>query len=131
MDVVGMRLLGRRADLELPGDAAKLAEEVHPFANPQVVEVLLATHAPELIAGQFPLLGTEMIPERNDRQQVGAVDLEAIVELVGLLGLVAWSLTRVLDRQRRRDHEHLAHAAETIGFEHHPAEARVDRQARQ
>ena len=35
---------------------------------------------------------------------------------------------RVLDRQRRGDDDDLVGAAEPVGLEHHPAEARVDGQ---
>ena len=121
--------MGRRTDLQLAGDAPELAEQVHPLAHPQVVEELLSAHPPELVARQLALLRAQVVPQGDDRQQVGAVDLEAVVELVGLLSFVLWTLARVLDRQRRRDHQHLAHAAEPLGFEHHPPEPRVDRQA--
>ena len=54
--------------------------------------------------------------------------LEAGVLLVGLRPVLDRSLARVLQRQGRRDHEHLAQAAEPLGLEDHPAQPGVDRQ---
>ena len=43
----------------------------------------------------------------------------------------AGPLPRVGDRQRRGQHQHLAHAALGVGLQNHPAQPRVDGQARQ
>ncbi len=118
-------------DLQLAGDAAELAEEVHPLAHPQVVEVLLAAHPAELVARQLTLLRAQVVPQGDDRQQVGSVDLEPVVELGGLLAFVLRAFARILDRQRRRDHQHLAHTAEPFGLQHHPPESRIDRESGQ
>ena len=56
---------------------------------------------------------------------------EPRVLLVGLGLLLGGPLARVLQRQRRCDHDHLADAAEALGLEDHPGQPRVDRQPRQ
>ncbi len=48
----------------------------------------------------------------------------------GLLA-VGGPLPRIGDRQRRREHQHLAHAALGVGLQDHPAEPRVDGQLRE
>ena len=48
--------------------------------------------------------------------------------LVGLRPLLDGTLARVLERQRRGDHQHVPDHAEPLGLEDHPAQARVDRE---
>ena len=50
---------------------------------------------------------------------------------VGGLAPVGGPLARILDRERGGDDDDLVGAAEPVGLEHHPAEARVDRERRQ
>ena len=57
-----------------------------------------------------------------------ALGREPGVLLVGLRLQLDGPLARVLQRQRGRDHDHLAHAAEPLGLEDHPGQPRVDRQ---
>ena len=53
------------------------------------------------------------------------------VLLPGRLLPVGGPLARIRDRQRRGEHQHLAHAALGVGLQDHPAEPRVDRQLRE
>jgi hypothetical protein len=53
------------------------------------------------------------------------------VELVGAGTLLDRPLAGVLDRQGGRDDEYVAQAAEAVGLEDHPREARVDREPRE
>ena len=49
------------------------------------------------------------------------------MEQVGLAALLGRTFAWILDRQRRRDDDHLARAAEPVGLQHHATQARVDR----
>ena len=129
VDEIGMRLVVRGPDAEFAGHPAQLAEQIHPLPHAQVVEELVAAHPPELIARQCPLLFAQVVPQCDHRQEVGPVDAEAGVHLVGLLALLHRALARILDRQPGRDDEHLAHAPVTFRLQHHPPEPRVDREA--
>ena len=51
--------------------------------------------------------------------------------LVGLRLELGRPLARVLERQRRGDDDHVAHAPEPLGLQDHPPQPRVDRQPRQ
>ena len=101
--------------------------EVLPLAHPQVVEELAPAHPPER-AAELALLLLQVAPEVEPGEEVGGLVLEPRVLLVGLRALLRRALAGVLDRQRRGDHEHLAHAAEPLGLQDHPAQAWVDRQ---
>ena len=50
------------------------------------------------------------------------------MQLVGAGPVLDRPLARVLDRQGRGDHQHLAQAALTVGLQDHPRQPRVDRQ---
>ena len=121
----------QRPNAEVAGDPAELAEQVLPLAHAQVVEVLGPAQLAELVGRQLPLLGAQVVPQGDDRQQVRAGDVEPAVGRVGLGALGDRTFSRILDRQRGGDDEHLAHAPEAVGFEHHPAEPGIDRQAGQ
>ncbi len=85
----------------------------------------------ELVARQRELLLAQVTPEVHVGEEVGLVVLEARVQLVGLLALVGRALARVLDRERRGDHDHLFGAPAPVGLEHHAAEPRIDRELRE
>ena len=110
---------------------AQLRHEVLPLAHAQVVEELGVAALAELVAGEAELLLAQVAPEVHEREEVGALVGEARVESVRLLALVGRPLARVDDRERGRDHDHLAGAAAAVALEHHPAEPRVDRQLRE
>ena len=129
MDVVGMAGGRARLHADLAGDPAQLAEQVLPLAYTQIVEVLGAAQLAELVGRSGALLGAQVVPQGDDRQEIRAGDVEPPVGFVGLGPLGEGPLARILDRQRGGDHEDLADAAVAVGFDHHPAETRVDRQA--
>ncbi len=115
-------------DLHLLAHLAQLRLEVLPLAHAQVVEELPLAHPPEGAAAELLLLLLHVAPQVQPGQEVGALVLEAGVLQVGLRPQLGRPLARVLQRQRGRDHQHLAHAAEPLGLEDHPAQPRVDRQ---
>ena len=115
-------------DAEVARRLLKLAVHVLPLAHPQVVQVLTAAQPAERGRRQLPLLLAEVVPECHERQEVRAGLGEAAVHRVGRFPGVGRSLAGILDRQRRGDDQHLAHAAALAGGEDHPAEARVDGQ---
>ncbi len=70
----------------------------------------------------------EELPQREQREEIGALVAKAQVRLVGRLLLLERPLARIGHRQRARDHQHLGEAAALARGEDHPADARVDRQ---
>ncbi len=68
----------------------------------------------------------QIAPEVEIGQEVGVLVGEARMLLPCGLLLVRGAFARIRDRQRRGEHEHLAHAALGLGLQDHPAEARVD-----
>ena len=99
-----------------------------PLADAEVVEVLRPAQLAELVGRPAALLGAQVVPQGDDRQEVGAGDVEAPVGGIGLGALVGRTLARILDRQGGGDDENLADATVAVGFEHHAAEAGVDGQ---
>ena len=93
------------------GDAAQLPDEVLPLADAQVVQELLAAHPPERVAGPLLPLLAQVAPEVEVGDEVGVLVGEPGVLLPCGLLAVGGPLARVGDRQRRGDHQHLAHAA--------------------
>ncbi len=110
---------------------ASCAFQVLPLAHPQVVQELRAAQPAEGAGRQRVLLLLQIGPEVEVSQEVRGRIAEPRVRGVRLLLRVRRSLARVLDRQCGGDHEHLVHAAEAIGLEQHPADARVDGQLRE
>ena len=127
VDVIGPRVGFRGPQPELAGDASELAVEIDPFANTQVVDVLTPAEPAEGVARQRPLPVAQVVPERDDRQQVGPGDVEPPVQFVGAFATVGGTLAHVLHRECGGDDEHLTHTSEATRFEDHPAEPRVDR----
>ncbi len=111
-----------------PERLAYLAVDVLPLAYTQVVEELGLAQPPERAGRQLLLLVAQVVPQVEVGHEVGLGVGEAAVLLVGLLLLVGGPLAWVLDGQRGGDHHDLAQAAVLLGFEHHAAQARVDRQ---
>ena len=69
-------------------------------------------------------------PETQPRQEVRVGLTEARVLLVGGLLLLERALTRVLDRHRGDDHEHVGQAPQAVGGDHHSGQSGVERHAR-
>ena len=122
---------GAPVDAHLLGHLAQLRLEVLPLAHPQVVEELLLAHPPERAGAQVALLLLEVAPQVQPGQEVRALGLEPGVLLVRLRLELGRPLPRVLQGQRRRDDDHVAHAAEPLRLQDHPPQPRVDRQPRQ
>ena len=115
-------------DPELAQDTAQLSVQVLPLAHPQVVQELGRAQPPERAGGQCVLPVLEVVPEVEQGGEVRRRVGEPAVGGVGRLLLLGRPLPRVLDRQRRGDHQHLVQAAVALGLEHHPAQPRVDGQ---
>ena len=110
---------------------AELADEVLPLADAQVVEELGVAALAELVRRELELALADVPPEVEQREEVGELVGEPGVELVGLRLLLGRALARVLDRERRRDHDHLLRAVLPLGLEDHPAQAGIDRELRE
>ena len=54
---------------------------------------------------------------------------ESRVRRLGSRAVLERPFPWILDRQRRGDHDHLAHAAVRVGGEHHPGQPRVERES--
>jgi hypothetical protein len=128
-----LRIGGRavQRDAEVLADLPELAEDVLPLADAQVVEVLLLAQPAELVARQLLLPLPYVLPQVEVRQEVRLLVGEPRVLLVGRLPFVGRAFARVLDRQRGGDDHDLAYAAVPVRLQHHPGEARVDRQLSQ
>ena len=95
-----------RCSFEITGDVAQLGVQVLPLADPQEVQVLLATHPPERVAGQGSLLAAQVVPEPQVRLEVAAVRVGRVGLVLrvvrGLRPFVASSAARDPHPRRRR-----------------------------
>ena len=98
-------------------DLAELAVDVLPLPDAEVVEVLAPAHPPERARAERLLLLPQVAPEVEVGHEVGVGVGEAAVVGGGRLLLAGRPLPRVLDRQRRREDEHLPHHAVAIGLD--------------
>ena len=128
VDPVGLGGRVVAVEPEVGGHAPQLRVHVLPLAHPEVVEVLAAAQAPELVGGQRPLLLAQVAPQVQVGEEVRRGVGEAGVEGVGLRCVVRGSLAGVLDRQPGGDHQHLGEAPVAVRLEDHAPEAGVDRE---
>ena len=105
------------AQPEISGQALQLSVQVLPLADPQVVEELGAAHAAEGGAGQLALAVGEVVPERDESEEVRFGLCEPAVGGVGGLLVVGGAFAGVLDGQGGGDDEDFAGAALLVGFE--------------
>ena len=133
VDAVLVGGVGGLTDLELHllGHLAQLGLVVLPLADPHVVEELALAHPAERARRQLALLLLDVAPQVEPGEEVARLVLEAGVQLVGLRAVLLGTLAGVLDRQGRGNDQDVAHAAEALGLDDHPAQPRVDRQPRQ
>ena len=103
--------------------------QVLPLADAQVVEELGAAQAAERGAGQLALPLGEVVPQREEGEEVRFRLGEAAVRGVGGLLVVGGALARVLDGQRGGDDQDLAGAALPARLDDHPGDAGVDGEA--
>ena len=125
--VVGVTGLGAGPDAEVAHGPAELAEQVLPLAHAEVVQELGATQLAELVRRQLALAIAQVVPQGQQTEQLGPGDIEAAMELVGLLALLLGTFARVLDGERGDDHHDVVDAVALLGLEHHAPESRVDR----
>ena len=128
MHVVGVASLRPGPDAEIAHRPTQLAEQVLPLADAQVVEELGAAELAELVRGQLTLAISQVVPQREEAQQLGAGHVESSVEVVRLLALLLGPFARVLDRERSDDDHDVMYAVALLGLEHHATEPRVDRE---
>ena len=131
VNLVGLRRVLVDLHPDRARGAAQRSGEILPLTDAQVVQVLRVAHPAKAVSRALLLLRAQMAPEVEKRDEVRALVLEAGVVLVGLGALVGRAHARVLDRQRRRDDDHLFRAAQAVGLEHHPPHARIDRELRE
>ena len=112
------------------GRLLHLCVEVLPLAHPQVMQELGLAQPPESAGAQGFLLLLEVGPQVEPTKKVARLVGEPLVRSVRQLLLLLRPFTRVLDRQRRDDDEHLSQHSPLVGFDHHPGVTGVDRQRR-
>ena len=122
---------GARVDAQGAGHLAQLVHHVAPFAETQVVEELGAAQAPERRPRQVPRLHVEVAPQVHVGHEIRMGVRQARVGGVGRRLVLGGALAHVLDGQGSDDDEHLRGAPVRVRLQQHPAQARVDRQARQ
>ena len=122
-----LRRLAIDRQAELFDHLTQLGVDILPLAHAQVVEKIDPALAAELVRGERFLLLAQVVPQVDERQEVGLFVVEAAVFLVGRLLLVHWPLARILNRERRGDNHRLAHAAVFLRFQYHARQTRVHR----
>ena len=107
---------------------AELADEVLPLAHPQVVDELLTTLSAEARGGLRCLRLLEVIPQREQGEDVrGGID-EARVRGIGSDCAVLGPLSRITDRQRSGHDDDVVEATLFFGLHDHPAQSGVNGQ---
>ena len=107
----------------------QLSVQVLPLADPQVVEELGAAHPAEGGAGQLALAVGEVVPQREEGEEVRFRLGEAAVRGVGGLLVVGGAFPGVLDGQRGGDDQDFAGTALAVRFDDHARDAGVDGEA--
>ncbi len=127
--------LGRIHTRGLPAEfldlRAQLAVYLAPLAHPRDRQEMRPAERGELVVGQ--LLGERIgkeLPELQIGKKIRALVIEPLLRLVGGGLLVHRPVTRILHRERRRDHQHLFEAPLLLRREQHARDAWVERQAR-
>ena len=106
--------------------------DVAPFGEAQERDELRAAGVDAPAVRQpLPVEPGEELPQRDQRQEVGALVAEPEVRLVGGLLLFQRPVARIGHRQRGGDDQHLGQAAALARREHHPPDAGIDRQPRE
>ena len=122
-----LRRLAVHRQPELFHHLTQLGIDILPLAHAQVVEEIDPALAAELVRGERFLLLAQVVPQVDERQEVGLFIVETAMFLVRGLLLVHWPLARVLNGERRGDNHRLAHAAVFLRFQHHARQTRVHR----
>ena len=132
-----MHLFVGRLDLVQPPavlahDSQQLRMDVAPFAQAQVRQEVLPACVDELavrllVRDRF----LEPRPDLQPLQEFRALVGEPAMRLVGLLLRFDRPVARVLHGQRARDDQHLAQRLLVARAEDHPADPRIERQARE
>ena len=120
-----------RMDPDGGGQLAELAVHVLPLADAQEVQVLVLAQASERARSEHIALIGDVVPERDDADEVAAALGEPAVRGVGLLLLIDGALAHVLHREGRDDDHDLVDHAEPVCFQEHAAKARIDRELRE
>ena len=105
--------------------------DVLPLPDAEVVEVLAPAQPPERARTELLPLVPQVAPQVEEGDEVGVGVGEAPVVGGGRLLLAGRALPRILDRQRRREDEHLPDHAVAVGLDDHPGQPRIDRDAGQ
>src|SRR5215510_1977534 len=103
--------IGAGADTDVPGRLAQLTMQILPFPHPQVMQEFATAHAAERRAGQLALPLVQVIPQREEGEEVGPGLGETRMHRVRGLTGVCGPFSRVLDGQCRRDDQYLANAS--------------------
>ena len=122
----GRRVVDRQPDLF--DSPAELAVQLLPLAHAEEVEEFSAAKPAKLVRAQLGLPLLEVVPEPDDRQEVGVGIGKPSVAGVGRITLIHGPLAWVLDRELSCDDEQLPEGALTFCLEKHAPETWVDRE---
>ena len=131
MDRIAVTVVAIEPDAEGARDLSQLALDVLPFAHPQEVQEFGLAQPAKSARRQFLLLLAQVVPQVEVGEEVRLLVGEASVAVVGRLLVFERSLAWVLDRQRGRNDDDLAHAALLGGLQDHAADPGVDGQLRE
>ena len=110
---------------QLPASDDQLAMNLAPLAHAHVGQVLALAELAQLVLAQHLALLLVVAPQRDPRQKIRARMLEPGVGLIGLGLFIGRSLSRVLNRHRADNYQHLGKASELVGGEQHAPQTRV------
>ena len=112
-------------------DLHDLTVDVMPFRHPHIGEEIVAAILALLGFGQMPLLFLEVLPELQQRDEIGLFVLEAGMLLVGMGGLVDGPFARIGHAQRGHDDGDFGQAMLVGAGQQHAPQPGVDRQLAQ
>ncbi|GAA1998587.1 hypothetical protein GCM10009755_02400 [Brevibacterium samyangense] len=115
-------------DLRVPEERTQLGHEVLPFPGTDEVDELGPAQPPELRTREFGAPVLKVVPQPEDREEIGGRVGEPAVHLVGLRTHLGGAFARVLDRESGDDDRDLSPDAAFGTGEDHTGQARVDRQ---
>ena len=102
--------------------------DVVPLLDPRPGEEAVPAVKAELAPAGMAALLLQVVPQLEQRREVGGLVPKGGVRLVGRLALLQGPVARVLHAQGGADHQHLPQAVPAPGGEQHAADARVDGQ---
>ena len=128
MHVLAVGLPVVEPQTDVTSGTPELRMDLLPLADARVVEELLATLASEAARRAGCPLGADVFPQLQPGHEVRALDLEALVLFRGELFLTGGTFPRIAHRETGGDDEYLVQTVVVGTGQHHPTDARIDRQ---